>query len=64
MMTELEILRNALENLKSIAERQALLWQGNRYGTKGAEWRAKYYSTNEKITWLEKVIRAWEGNAR
>jgi len=64
MMTLMDIFKNALENLKTLAERQALLWQGNRYGTKGAEWRRKYYETNEKIAWLEKVIRSWEGNAR
>lgn len=58
MMTEAEIYRNALENLRSTAERQNEML--HRYPQKAPEWRAKLESTRAKVKWLESILSLWE----
>lgn len=58
MMTETEIYKHALENLRSIAMRQQEM--ALRYPNKAPEWRSKYSTTRAKIQWLEKLLKVWE----
>ena len=57
MMTEVEIYKNALENLRNLAQRQLEL--AHRYPNKAPEWRAKYDTTRAKVVWLEKLLCLW-----
>lgn len=58
-MTTTEIYKNALENLRNLAQRQQEL--AHRYPNRQAEWRAKYATTRAKVLWLEKLLSIWEG---
>lgn len=58
MMTTVEIYKNALENLRVLANRQQEL--AHRYPEKAPDWRAKFMVTKSKIQWLEKVLSLWE----
>lgn len=67
-MTELEIYKHALENLKGLAERYYSMAERYHYSLdaehsveKYAKWRTLYTDTTNKIKWLEKLIKVWEG---
>lgn len=60
-MPTVEIYKLALQSLRELGCRQHQLWSRYLYTPKGPEWKAKFFETKRKITWLERLIEHWEG---